>query len=351
MKSSTHSTLSDRRALLAATMAVLLGATTAVAQSGSTSGTRSTTGSSGGSTYGSDSSATDSTSSRRDTGTSSSTSPGQTDTSRSSGAYGTGSTSGTSGTGSTTATGTTGSSTTSTDTAGGATTMTGRDASGKLGWMERRFVNKAADHGKTEIALAELATQQASNPEVKSFAQKLVDDHKKVDEELTSLAGQKNVKLDQDDDPKEERHYKRLAKKSGTEFDQEFVETMVDMHEADVKMFEKASTDAKDSALKSFAAKHVDHLRQHLQQAQSLRSTIMPTGRTDASSTSTSDTTGSSSTRSTDSTSGSAHQSSTSGTSGTTGTPGTTGGSSTNSGSGTGSSSSSSDTTPPRSNR
>jgi len=337
--------------LFAATMAVLLGAATAVAQTTSSSGTRSTTDSSSGSTYGSGTSATDSTSSRRDTGTSSTTSSGQTDTTRSSGAYGTGSTSGTSGTGSTS---TTGAATTSTDTAGGATTMTGRDASGKLGWMERRFVNKAADHGKTELALAELATQQASNAEVKSFAQKLIEDHKMVNDELTSLAGQKNVKLD-DDDPQEDRHYKRLAKKSGMEFDQEFVEMMVDMHEDDVKMFEKASTDAKDSALKSFAAKHVDHLRQHLQQAQSLRSTIMPTGRADASSSTTSDTTGSSSTRSTtgttDPTSGSAHQSSTSGTSGTTGTPGTTGGSSTNSGSGTGSSSSSSDTTPPRSNR
>ena len=68
------------------------------------------------------------------------------------------------------------------------------------------------------------------------------------------------------------------------EFDQEFVEHMIDEHEKDIKLFEKAASDAKDPDVKSFAAKHVDHLREHLQQAQSLRQTLMPTGRMDSSS-------------------------------------------------------------------
>jgi putative membrane protein len=179
--------------------------------------------------------------------------------------------------------------------------MTGRESSGKLGWMERRWVNKVADSGTTELNLAKLATEKASNPEVKSFAQKLVDDHTKVQDELKSLASQKNVELDVEDLGSDRAH-KRLSKKSGMEFDQEFVEQMVDMHEADVKLFEKAASDGKDPALKSFAAKHVDHLRQHLQQAESLRSTIVPTGRMNddnAAATSTDATNGASSTSAT----------------------------------------------------
>lgn len=160
-------------------------------------------------------------------------------------------------------------------------TPTGRDTmkSDKLAWGDRRFVHKAAEDGKAEVQLAELAAQRASHAEVKAFAQKLVDQHAQVNSELTSIAAQKNVKLEDDDD--KDRAYKRLSRKSGHEFDQEFVEHMIDEHEKCIRMFEKASTDAKDSDVRAFASKHLDHLRTHLQEAQNLRATVMPTGRMD----------------------------------------------------------------------
>lgn len=160
-------------------------------------------------------------------------------------------------------------------------TPTGRDTmkGDKLAWSDRRFVHKAAEDGKAEVQLAELAAQRASHAEVKAFAQKLVDQHSQVNSELTNIAAQKNVKLDNDDD--QDRAYKRLSRKSGHEFDQEFVEHMIDEHEKCIRMFEKASTDAKDSDVRAFAAKHLDHLRGHLQEAQSLRASVMPTGRMD----------------------------------------------------------------------
>lgn len=164
----------------------------------------------------------------------------------------------------------------------GAGAMTGRSSSSdKLSWGDRRFVTKAAEGGMAEIDVAKLATEKASNSEVKSFAQKLVDDHQMVATELEGIAAQKNVKLDDDND--HDHTYKKLSKKSGSDFDQEFVEHMIDEHEKDIKMFEKASEDAKDSDVKAFAAKHVDHLREHLKMAQDLKQTLMPTGRTDSS--------------------------------------------------------------------
>jgi putative membrane protein len=193
-------------------------------------------------------------------------------------------------------------------------------ANNKLAWGDRRFVTKAADSGQMEVHLAQLAVQRASNAEVRSYAQKLVDDHTMVNSELTTLAMQKSLTLDKDDS--KDRIYNRLSKKSGAEFDQEFVEHMIDEHEKDVKLFDKASTDAKDSELRAFASKHVGHLREHLQQAESLRQTVMPTGRLDASSgrSTTGGTTSSGGTSSSDSTSGSR-----TGTSSSTGTSGTSG--------------------------
>ena len=157
-------------------------------------------------------------------------------------------------------------------------TMTGRESKGdKLGWMDRRFMHKAADDGHDEINLAKLATERASNPEVRSYAQKLVDDHTKVAEELKGIASQKNVKIEEDND--HDRAYKRMARRSGADFDREFVEHMIDEHEKDIRRFEQAAKDAKDPDVRSFASKHIDHLREHLREAQSLRQSVMPTGR------------------------------------------------------------------------
>jgi putative membrane protein len=155
-------------------------------------------------------------------------------------------------------------------------------SSDKLSWSDRRFVNKVADGNQDEVQLAQLASQRASNPDVRNFAQQLVNDHTSMGSELQSLASTKNVKLDQDNN--QSREYKRLSNKSGQDFDREFVDHMVDEHEKDIKDFEKASTDAKDMELRSFASKHLADLKQHLATAQNLQRSTMATGRNDNSS-------------------------------------------------------------------
>lgn len=155
--------------------------------------------------------------------------------------------------------------------------------SDKLSWGDRRFVTKAADDGQEEVQLAQLATQKATNPEVKQFAQQMVDQHTQVNSQLLSLAESKNVKIDKEDN-KEDRAYRRLNKASGSDFDREFVERMVDDHEKDIKLFEKAAKNAKDPEIRQFASSTLDHLRQHLTQVQQLQQSIVPTGREDSSS-------------------------------------------------------------------
>lgn len=146
----------------------------------------------------------------------------------------------------------------------------------KLSWGDRRFVTKAAEDGQEEIQLAQLAAQKAQNPDVKNYAQQLVQGHSQVNQELMSIANQRNVKVEREDS--NTRTYRRLNNASAQEFDREFIEHMVDMHEKDVKSFEKAASDAKDPQVRQFASRHVSALRQHLQQAQQLQRSVVPTG-------------------------------------------------------------------------
>src|SRR5205823_3673059 len=61
---------------------------------------------------------------------------------------------------------------------------------------DRRFLTKAAENDRHEVALAELAVQKAENAEVRSFAQKILLDHQKLKRELLTLGGRKGVALD-----------------------------------------------------------------------------------------------------------------------------------------------------------
>jgi len=67
------------------------------------------------------------------------------------------------------------------------------------------------------------------------------------------------------------REIEKLGKKSGAEFDREYVrEVGIDAHQKDIKLFEKASKDLKDPQLTAWAAKTLPTLQQHLAQAQQL---------------------------------------------------------------------------------
>src|SRR5690242_2717500 len=64
-----------------------------------------------------------------------------------------------------------------------------------LSSQDRTFLQKVAIGGHKEVAIAKMAVERASSSEVKSFAQRLVDDHSKANEEVQALASQKGVTL------------------------------------------------------------------------------------------------------------------------------------------------------------
>ncbi|PTY06673.1 DUF305 domain-containing protein [Opitutaceae bacterium EW11] len=151
----------------------------------------------------------------------------------------------------------------------GNNTMSGAD---KLSRGDRHFVEKAAMGGEKEVRLARLASERATDPRVRSFAETLIKDHEQANSELTSLASSKGITLANED--KEDRHYKRLSDKSGTDFDKDYVSHMVKDHEEDVEMFEKESRKAEDAQLAAFASKTLPVLQKHLQMAKDLETSL-----------------------------------------------------------------------------
>ena len=75
-----------------------------------------------------------------------------------------------------------------------------------------KFWNEAAQGGMTEVELSNLALQKSQNEEVKTFAQMMVDDHTKANDELKMLAQNKSVTLPTKLNDKKKENNEKLKK-------------------------------------------------------------------------------------------------------------------------------------------
>jgi putative membrane protein len=136
---------------------------------------------------------------------------------------------------------------------------------------DRKFIEEAASSGMFEVQVAQLAASKATDAQVKSFASMLVDHHTAANNELVKIANAKGVELPAAPKRALRRDIEKLGKKSGDEFDRDFVRNVgIKAHQKDIKLFQKASKDVKDAELKAFADKTLPVLREHLAMAQKL---------------------------------------------------------------------------------
>jgi putative membrane protein len=143
---------------------------------------------------------------------------------------------------------------------------------------DQKFVTKAAEGGMAEVELGKLAADKATNPEVKQFAQRMVDDHGKANDELKSIASKKNITLPTDLDAKDKALRDRLSKLSGAAFDRAYMQAMVKDHRTDVNEFRTESKSGRDGDVKAWAAKTLPTLEQHLKLAQDDNRAVGTTG-------------------------------------------------------------------------
>lgn len=139
---------------------------------------------------------------------------------------------------------------------------------------DKKFVTEAAEGGRMEVELGELAQQKAQSDAVKQFGKRMADDHGKASRELADLASSKRVQLSDKPSSMAQREKDRLSKLSGAAFDREYVKMMVKDHEKDVAAFKRESQQAKDPDLKAWAGKTLPTLEDHLQMIKRVQSQV-----------------------------------------------------------------------------
>jgi putative membrane protein len=132
----------------------------------------------------------------------------------------------------------------------------------------KKFLNDAALGGMTEVEAGQLALRKAQQSDVRAFAERMVKDHSKANEELKQIAAAKGVTLPRQLDRKHLSDLDRLEKLSGTDFDRAYMKYMLQDHQKDVAEFRKAARDLKDPDVKNFAATTLPTLEEHLKMAE-----------------------------------------------------------------------------------
>ncbi len=130
-----------------------------------------------------------------------------------------------------------------------------------------------------EVELGKLAQEKGGSDQVKQFGKRMVDDHSKANDQLKSVAAAKGVQLPTEPDRGERREMDRLSKKSGADFDKDYMSHMVSDHKKDVSEFQHESKGAKDADVKNFAASTLPVLEQHLDLAKSTDAAVKNEGK------------------------------------------------------------------------
>lgn len=155
---------------------------------------------------------------------------------------------------------------TSVTTTTAATTSTSGSAATTLSDKDKEFMTKAAQGGMMEVSLGQTVSQKAQSPDVKTFADRMVSDHGKANDELKQLATTKGITLPTDMG-EHQKAVDELSKKSGKDLDKAYMSEMVKDHEKDVDEFKKASNEVQDADLKIWATKTLPTLEEHLRMA------------------------------------------------------------------------------------
>ena len=154
----------------------------------------------------------------------------------------------------------------------------GRGRGAAAAEQDTEFATKAAGDGKAEVELGKLAQQQAESEEVRQFGQRMVEDHSQAGEKLMAIAQQKGIELPQALPDEAQQLYDELQQKSGQEFDQAYMDAMVEDHEKAVDLFEQQAGVRPGRRAQGFAEATLPTLEEHLELARMTQEQVIATG-------------------------------------------------------------------------
>lgn len=136
---------------------------------------------------------------------------------------------------------------------------------------DKKFIAKAAQSNLNEIKLSQLAEQKATNPDVKTFARKMVVEHHKIGNSLKPFLEAWNVTPATNLDDDGQKAYDKLNGLSGADFDKQYMDQMVSDHAKVLDDFTSEAKDTKDAKFRSVILRDKTMIAAHKNMAYDLK--------------------------------------------------------------------------------
>ena len=129
---------------------------------------------------------------------------------------------------------------------------------------DKKFLREATLDGMTEIELGKVAEEKATNPHLKEFAQRMVEEYTADHNVMIRIASDESVVLPKTIDSKHKARVERLSRLSGKDFDRAYIQDEMKQRHQDVKEYTNASQGGNDPNLKNYATSTLASLEDHL---------------------------------------------------------------------------------------
>ena len=141
----------------------------------------------------------------------------------------------------------------------------------KLSAADQKLLRNMAQSNMSEIEAARLAQTKSQNDQVKSFAQRMIDDHTKALTDVQQVAQAKGVTLPTELTRAHKAKADKLAKLSGEQFDRAYMaQAGVADHKKAHSQLRSAANRARDPDVKALATRIQPSVEEHLKMAQDL---------------------------------------------------------------------------------
>ena len=147
-------------------------------------------------------------------------------------------------------------------------------------WTDANVVNALTAVNQGEIDYSQLGVDKATNPSVKQFAQQMVKDHTTMLDGVKSLTAKLAVTpaVNKKVDDLQKENQKDIAdlngKSAGKDFDHEFMEEQVDMHQEALDLLNDLDSKTTNADVKAAIAEAKPKVQAHLDQAKAIKDKV-----------------------------------------------------------------------------
>lgn len=139
---------------------------------------------------------------------------------------------------------------------------------------DEEFANFAASGNAAEIQMSQLAMTQASNPDVRAYAQRMIREHSDAGAKLKAIAASKGMSLPSAPAGNAQVVLQELRSLQGEAFDRAFVDAQVRAHKQMLALMQSEVQSGEDLQLKAFAGETSAAVQSHLEMAQQLATEV-----------------------------------------------------------------------------